>query len=347
VTTSILNLADALREHLGAEVAYSYSVSHEKSNNTTVLEQIRSRLEVIPFTDSTEFDNQLERLKFDYFYSQKTGRIEKSFSRSIPNLNHAVFQVYEPHGHRYAYISETLAEQVRTKTKLKRAQALVSATGSILSHMRKGSDFTYTLDALKQVGLCQNALSFDFVPLPVPNHTEFTQTLRQELGIPESGFVLGSLSGFSEFNLQFVHVAIEQMLESNLTTYFLGPNMPAFTSHPRALFLSPITSQDRKRAYLNTLDVFVHARLRGESFGLGIAEAMAAGRPVVAWSGGVDKNHIRLVGSSGGLYKDKAEFIEKVLMFRDDPPKLADQIAAVSEFTPPKVAERFNEVFIR
>jgi glycosyltransferase involved in cell wall biosynthesis len=158
--------------------------------------------------------------------------------------------------------------------------------------------------------------------------------------------VIGSLSGSSEFNLEFVQAEIESMLEADTTLWFLAPNIKRFTNQPRALFLPPILSKELKLKYLNSLDVFVHARLRGETFGLAIAEALAAGKPVVSWSGGIDQNHTRMVGLTGGLYRDKLEFHMAIDQFRDLPPKTADQISRVSDFTPEKVANKFKQVFL-
>jgi glycosyltransferase involved in cell wall biosynthesis len=345
VTASILNLAEALQEHLGAEVAYSYSLNHEKSNNPNMLAQIEAKLKVIPFGDRREFDKKLVRQGYDYFYSQKSGRLDKWFSPSIRNLNHAVFQVFEPHGHRYAYISKTLAEQVKYGLGFARSRAAISSLSYALREVYVARSINEGIRAYEQVSVCENSLDFDYVPHVVPSHGDFAPNLRSDLGIPKSGFVIGSLSGSSEFNVGFVRTRIISMLDADSSLWFLAPNVASFTSHPRALFLPTITNAEVKRNYLNTLDVLVHARVRGESFGLAIAEAMAAGKPVVSWSGGIDQNHVNLVGP-GGLYSDEIEFTETIRKFREDPPPAATQMQRVTGFTPEKVAEKFQHVFL-
>jgi hypothetical protein len=345
-TNSIINLARALRDYLGFEVAYCVSKEHERSNVPQVIENIENEFEVIWFEGQREFDAKYSRSGFEYFYNQKTGHLDSAYSRELRNLNHVVFQEYEPHGHRYAYISQGLAEQMMDKVRFKKLYGLRSAFASSLRlglHTRSVGD---TIGAVGQYFTCENSAGFEFVPYCVPRHEDFEISLRGELGIPNSAFVIGSLSGESEFNLKFVHREIDYFLENNPDAYFIGPNIPKFTSNPRAIWLPRITSATVKQHYINTLDVFVHGRERGETFGLAIAEFLAAGKPVLSWSGGVDTNHVTMLEGTGGLYADARGFRDALSHFRDSPPSRGSQMSLVEQFRPGDVARKFKSVFL-
>lgn len=346
VTTSILNLANALVEHLGAQVAYSYSVMHEKSNNEVVLEAIKSKFPVIPFESQRAFDQMAGREGYEYFYSQKSGQLDFAFSKELRNLNHAVFQVFEPHGHRYAYVSKFLSETIKLKVKSTSVHRLASSLASGTKLMLASHSKATPMDILEQYTSCENPYEFEHVPLVVPPHGDPDRNLRDELGIPRDSYVIGSLSGPGEFNIPFVRKSISQFLDENRDAYFLGPNISKFTSNDRALWLPKITSRTKKQYYLNTLDVFVHARERGETFGLAVAEALSAGKPVLSWSGGIDKHHVYLLRDTLGLYSTPEEFWSILQMFRESPPSKEHQRSLVSQFSPDLVASTFRSVFI-
>jgi hypothetical protein len=87
----------------------------------------------------------------------------------------------------------------------------------------------------------------------------------------------------------------------------------------------------------------LHARQRGESFGLSVCEFLFHNKPVVAWEGGVDLNH-RLILRETGLMYNETNLEEKLLSFKDNK---YDYKSLVKEFEPKPVMEKFNEVFIK
>jgi hypothetical protein len=87
----------------------------------------------------------------------------------------------------------------------------------------------------------------------------------------------------------------------------------------------------------------IHARERGESFGLSIAEFLFFNKPVLAWNGGHDKNHLEMLKGSGTLYSNEDDLnymLHNLNDFKDD------WSARVSEFKPEIVMKKFNEVFL-
>jgi hypothetical protein len=95
--------------------------------------------------------------------------------------------------------------------------------------------------------------------------------------------------------------------------------------------------------FINTCDAMLHARDRGESFGLSIAEFLSLNKPVLAWNGGHDLNHLDMLKDSGLLYNDASHLnymLHNLSEFKQDWTKRVEQ------FKPVPVMNKFKEVFI-
>ncbi len=107
-------------------------------------------------------------------------------------------------------------------------------------------------------------------------------------------------------------------------------------------FLPEIIDEQNLTNYLNMLSVFVHANDTGESFGLSIAEAMAAGLPVVTHptSGLKDNAQIELVehGITGFVANTPEEYAHAILTILKNP-TLAKKMGIASQ---KKAWEFFN-----
>jgi hypothetical protein len=71
---------------------------------------------------------------------------------------------------------------------------------------------------------------------------------------------------------------------------------------------------EKKANFINTCDAMIHARQRGESFGLSVAEFLSLDKPVLAWEGGRDLNHLEMLKDSYTLYNED-NFIGKLIHF--------------------------------
>jgi glycosyltransferase involved in cell wall biosynthesis len=90
----------------------------------------------------------------------------------------------------------------------------------------------------------------------------------------------------------------------------------------------------------------IHGRFLGESFGLSIAEFLYQNKPVLAWNGGFDKNHIDTLGPFGLLYEPDVESIyTKIVNLKDNPKKYYYK-GAVDRYSPYNVMQQFKRVFL-
>jgi hypothetical protein len=139
--------------------------------------------------------------------------------------------------------------------------------------------------------------------------------LRQELDIPSSALVIGRHGGTDTFNITFVKELIVEMLENRTNIYFLFmpcPDMLADIVHPRFICLNVTTDNVRKRKFINTCDIGIHASILGESFGLSILEFSFCNKPMLIWKGGmfnnvVNQQHLTFMKDVGLFYKSKEE----------------------------------------
>ncbi|WP_299688898.1 hypothetical protein [uncultured Tateyamaria sp.] len=167
---------------------------------------------------------------------------------------------------------------------------------------------------------------------------------RDAWGIPEGAFVYGRYGGYDTFDLDFVKSALPQLLTDE-DVWCVFVNTAPFIDHPRVLFRDPVTDPVDKSNFILSCDAMIHARKRGESFGLAICEFLFHDRPVLAWQGGKDGNHRTILHPApGALYRDADDFLAKARDLRSAAPY--DWKGLVAPFAPAAVMEQFERVFV-
>jgi glycosyltransferase involved in cell wall biosynthesis len=177
------------------------------------------------------------------------------------------------------------------------------------------------------------------VDLPSPN-----TSYRNALGIRDDQTVVGRIGGYYTFDIPGVKAYIEQLVNKSDKFIFLFVGTEPFIKHPNVKFINEIHSPLKKANFINTCDCMLHGRSRGESFGLSIAEFLSLNKPVLAWNGGTDRNHLEMLKDSGTLYNNNHD-IDYILHNLDD--FAEDWAQRVQEFNPSNVMKKFNEVFLK
>jgi phosphatidyl-myo-inositol alpha-mannosyltransferase len=179
-------------------------------------------------------------------------------------------------------------------------------------------------------------------------------------GWPGEGGALGFLGRFTEARKGFAVLcrAFEALARARprLRLLVAGPGdpdevvaaVPAGTRE-RIIFLGQVTEEDKRRM-LRSVDVYVAPNTGGESFGMILTEAMAAGTAIVA----SDLDAFRRVldgGAAGALFRtgDPDALCGVLDRLLDDPAARADLAArawqAVARYDWPVVAQRVLEVY--
>jgi hypothetical protein len=184
--------------------------------------------------------------------------------------------------------------------------------------------------------------------LPIVPHMIRVDThndsFRSELGIPSDSIVIGRYGSARAFDLEFVHHAVLELLERNPTMWFVCMATNHFATHPRIVYLPVTVDSYVKRKMINTCDVMLHARYRGETFGLACGEFSVAGKPFLTWAHSNEKAHIENSKGVCCLYSNKFDIIRIIESgeWRMDMSK-----SGYLDYTPEKVMSIFKQVFLR
>lgn len=288
-------------------IAYdkSYGFQEDIGTYPQIVEELSKSFEVVGY-EGPELLRYIDKHQVDLAYFIKAGFMDGRYPSTAPGESfgcptavHAVFQANQPHGDRYAYISEWLSLEMS------------GGAAPYVPHI---------------------------VSLPAP-----TGDFRASLGIAESRIVIGRYGGLHTFDIPFVHQAVLEQVNRNSNFVFLFMGTQPFANHPNIIFCNEMHDLQVKSNFINTCDAMLHARQGGESFGLSIAEFLSLGKPVMAWSGGQDKNHTVMLKDSGLLY-DNADDLLRLFDSLGD--FTEDWALRTRPFTPDLVMKKFQQVFI-
>lgn len=178
------------------------------------------------------------------------------------------------------------------------------------------------------------------VNLPQPK-----SSFKSFLNIPDDKIVIGRLGGYLTFDIEKVKDTIINLVEKDNRLVFLFVGTEPFSDHENIKFINEIHSLQQKANFISTCDAMIHARYRGESFGLSIAEFLSLNKPVIAWNGGHDKNHLEMLKNTDTLYTSEDDLLYILNNIKDIATK-EDWTQRVQEFKPEAVMNKFNEVFL-
>lgn len=132
--------------------------------------------------------------------------------------------------------------------------------------------------------------------------------LRVELEIPQDAFVMGRISRPDMIDDLFIldvfqqfqnAVAKENQTRNSYLIILAGSDaIKQHASHyPAIKFIDPTVDEIALSLFYNSLDVLLHHRIDGETFGMNIAEAMIHGKPVISHLSHVDNAQAELLQS--------------------------------------------------
>lgn len=172
------------------------------------------------------------------------------------------------------------------------------------------------------------------------------ETMRGALDIPEEAMVFGCYGGRDSFDIGFVkYQVIPKVLETLPETYFIFMNIEKFIDHPRVIFRAATADMGEKTAFINTCDAMLHARQRGETFGLAVGEFSLRAKPVLTFGGSKERAHLDVLGEAALTYQTADSLYKKIADFERSAPSA--QQAYQRLFSPRPVMQRFEENLIK
>lgn len=302
---AMYDYADFNERLLGNESLIIYN-KNCKTNHPLGIEKFKARFDVLEYSDISELDAIIRKYRIDLLYAIKNGDNDDVVTKECRTAVHAVFKHFEPHGDVYAYVSEWLAQEMSGGT-------------------------------------------YPFVPHMVNFEAETKEDLRTELNISRNAKVFGYYGGAQSFNIPFAQKTVEQIAHKYKDIYFLFMGVDPFikpkwwkSKLKNIIFLPPSADINRKLKFINTCSALLHARERGETFGITVAEFVLKNKPVITFADSPEKAHLMELGSDAYLYRNKDE-LKDVLLDAD-----LSRIATKSyqKFLPQPVMEKFTNVFI-
>jgi 7-cyano-7-deazaguanine synthase in queuosine biosynthesis len=184
-----------------------------------------------------------------------------------------------------------------------------------------------------------------FVPYIV-NLPKNENNLRKKLSIPENAIVFGRHGGIETFDIIYAQNVVKNVAKTNKNIYFLFLNTNKFSdnSYKNIIYLDGTDDLEYKTEFINTCDAMIHARKKGESFGLAIAEFSIKNKPIITCKTGIDLAHLELLNGKGYFYDNEIELFNILINF-----KINNNIDwnCYKDFTPEKVMEKFEKVFLK
>jgi hypothetical protein len=241
--------------------------------------------------------------EFDAVHHFKPGKKDAFRPKGTRYCVHAVFDASQPHGDRYAAVSEWLGH------------------------------------------IHQSSVVPNIVDLPQDN-----QTLRQELNIPSDAVVLARYGARNTFDVPWIWESVAAALACWKNIFFLFANTDVKIRHERVIDLPTIYDGDvpmevQKRRFINTSDAMIHARARGETFGLAVGEFAVCGKPVLTYGKSPEQSHYEML-------RNPARYDDPEQLKRRLEQCVAGELApedggAYRDCTAEKATRKFEEIFIQ
>lgn len=190
-----------------------------------------------------------------------------------------------------------------------------------------------------------NIYNTNFPVVPHMAHLPDTnEHLRNELNIPDNAIVFGRYGGKESFDIQFVHDVIKNILTVRDDIYFLFMNTNKFYEHKNIIYLDGNSCMIHKRKFINTCDALIHARDRGETFGLTCGEFAICKKPVITYGVAKENSHLMILKDKAVVYNNELELFNIMNTFHKDKYDMTDN--GYMFYNPENVMNIFKKVFL-
>ena len=185
--------------------------------------------------------------------------------------------------------------------------------------------------------------------------------LRVTLGIPPDAVVFGRHGGRQTFDIEFAQRAVVEVARSRpRDVYFVFLNTEAIAGAEgleNVIHLpAPLVDEASKSSFILACDAMLHARSRGETFGLAVAEFSAHNKPVITsrhhHDGGLARYHLDVLAERALMYDDYESLVALLLGFDRAAAAERGKRGYYSEpylvpFAPLRVMRTFRKAFLQ
>lgn len=305
------SLAFALKKYHGVE-SYLLANAANKNNDEQVIKSLQAEgLTVELYNNQRELQEIANRFQATHSYFIKNGRFDGCHIKGIPNIVHAVFQHFEPHGDLYMYVSKWLYDRAKAKNTIPRWVRQYPRWAKI----KISTATPYFPSQRVPIRWCPHIID---LPKPDPHYR-----IRELFNIPRNSKIIGRFGGRQEFNDPAGKEAILKLLLIRGDIYFLFYNTERFTNEERVIFVDKYISEAEKAAVIGDCSLMLNCRLAGESFGFSVGEALFSGKPIIAPGSArnpqMDANHIEILNDPDLLYESSEDLVDKIQKILEKP----------------------------
>lgn len=171
---------------------------------------------------------------------------------------------------------------------------------------------------------------------------------RDFLNIPNDALVFGRYGSYDTFDIDFVKKAVVDISGKYKNIYFVFMNTKKFMEgRDNVIFLNGTSDMAIKTAFINTCDAMLHARTRGETFGISAGEFSIRNKPVLTYSASPERSHIEILGDKALLYSNYNELTNIITNYKDIYDKTRNYDCFSENFNPVAVMNKFEKVLLK
>lgn len=257
------NISIGLQNYYGIESVITAPKS--KFNNTNRIFEMKAKgINVQLYDDLRGLWKIAEKFEATHAYFMLDGHFSNLWIPDTKHLSHCVFRPFEPHGDKYAYVSEWLFN------KAKRIRNTIDRQMIEKQRAITGTPHNLNFD-----------LEVSWVPHSVvPKFPEFGK-FRSKYGFSIRDKIIGRIGGYDQFNDTAAMLAVEKISKKTPNVHFFFVNTKQFIQAPNVHYVDYLSESDKWSMYQDC-DLFLNGRAMGESFGFSIVEPLMVGKPVLA-----------------------------------------------------------------
>lgn len=172
--------------------------------------------------------------------------------------------------------------------------------------------------------------------------TDETDKGREIFGIPKDATVFGRYGGPDTFDIPFVWEAMEWILEKRPDVWFIFSGTNPHIQHGRIRYFPNMLAPQWTRMIINASDAMIHARHRGETFGISVGEFAQQKKPIITYKLSGEKAHLHELKGSALTYIDAETLKGQFDAFY----RTQKFHAFYDEYTPERVMHHFKQSVI-
>jgi hypothetical protein len=164
---------------------------------------------------------------------------------------------------------------------------------------------------------------------------------RLKNNIPSDATVFGGYGGSTEFNINSVKQAIQDVVSKRNDIYFIFMNFTPFSDHPQIKFFDGNYELKEKSAFVDACDAMIHARSGGETFGLAISEFALSNKPIITYELSGERSHLEILGDRAITYKGYEDVLH-IFNNIDSYMRYTDYDTPYLQFSPEIIMNKFK-----